>query len=409
MIYPIARGRISHPVTTEISDLFQALLPSASNNDAVDKYEDEVSKYLGSSTPILYPFARTALIAILDVLKLEPGSRILMPSITIKPLLDVVKQFDLIPTVVDVDLTTGCWDLKSLENALEEQPRLALITYLFGVVPNLNKILPLLEDSQVVLIEDFSQAFGSNFKGTPLGSLGDFGICSTSSTKTLDTYGGALVFAKNENHRKELRTWKSRLSKAKKGTLIKKILKNIIRNIATNKFVFSIFTFPLIAIMNARSSTQVGKFTGGRSLVPILNFPAIWFEEPHSFQARIGLREIKLQFRKDSRKIQIAERYSKELETLGPRGSKESISVYWQYISVQSDAIGFRRHLNSRLVDCATTSLVNLSTLTHYNLNSDLPQTKLLYDNGVYLPCYHQLTDTEQSRVIKAVKQYHER
>ena len=267
----------------------------------------------------------------------------------------------------------------------------------------------MLENNDVLIIEDFSQAFGATFQGKFLGTLGDFGICSTSSTKTFDTYGGALVFTNDALQLDYLKRKRSQLTEPKRITLLKKILKNLVRNIATNKLIFNILTFPIIILINSRNLYQVGKYTGDRSLLPLAELPSGWFEAPCAFQAKVGIRELKLQSEKDQKRIAIAERYSMELNLLGPRGKQSDISVYWQYISIESSAIEFRDFLNRRFIDCSTTSLIKLSQLKEYGLAGFYLNTKILYENGVYLPCYHQLTDKEQSRVIEAVRAFHEK
>jgi dTDP-4-amino-4,6-dideoxygalactose transaminase len=275
-------------------------------------------------------------------------------------------------------------------------------------VPNLDEIIPALKKSNVIVIEDFSQAFGARFGDKSLGTLGDFGICSTSSTKTFDTYGGAVVISNSKLHEEKLRSIQLCFKKPKRNTLTRKIIKNLIRNIATNKIVFSFITFPSIRLLNSREKQEVGKFTGDRSLSPISGIPSKWFEAPAAFQAKIGLRELVLQEEKDSRRIEIANRYIDELRTVGPRGSRMGTSVYWQFISVEESPVAFRDFLSSRLVDCATTSLVKLSGLPEYGFILNLTETDAIYDRGVYLPCYHQLTFNEQTRVIKAVKKFYD-
>jgi dTDP-4-amino-4,6-dideoxygalactose transaminase len=408
MYWAIPRGRISHPITTEVKDLIHSTFFPLRRDPLIRDYEEEVGKHLQISPPILFPFARTGFFAILELLRLPAGSKILMPTITIKPLLDVALHFNLIPILVDLDVKTGCWEPKSLENALKQKPKVALLTYLFGVVPNLEEILPTLFKEEITVIEDFSQAFGARFNGRPLGTLGDFGICSTSSTKTFDTYGGALVFFRNDLYRESLINSRNSLMKAKRSTLIKKILKNLVRNIGTNKLVFGLITFPLILAINSRSKQKVGKFTGDRSLSPLSKLPKEWFEGACAFQAKIGIRELSLQIDKDRKRIAIANRYSQELHTLGPRGDVKGHSVYWQYISVEGRPISFRDFLNSKFVDCATTSLVKLSELSNYGLTQHLSGSDAIYSSGVYLPCYHQLSYKEQTRVISAVRAFYE-
>jgi len=404
----IARGRISHSILSELRDLIQSFYYPLENKIKVRDFEMKIGEYLNSEPPIFFPFARTGFFSILEALNLPLGSKILMPTITIKPLLDVALHFKLKPILVDLDVMTGCWDLTSLKRALKQEPKVALLTYLFGVVPNLEEILPALTESNVIVIEDFSQAFGAQFAGKSLGTLGHFGICSTSSTKTFDTYGGALVFSQDSSHSEYLRNSQQSLKNPRRITLIQKIVKNLVRNLATNKLIFSLFTFPVILLINSREKLKVGKFTGNRSLSPISKLPAEWFEAPSAFQAYVGLRELSLQDNKDQRRVAIANRYSEELHSTGPRGNVLGSSVYWQYISIEKSPVTFRDFLNHKFIDCATTSLVKLSDLADYGLVQELQGANAVYESGVYLPCYHQLTFNEQSRVIQAVKLFYD-
>jgi perosamine synthetase len=408
MNWPIPRGRISHPLFLEINDLFHALIYPSENNLVVKEYQKTLGYYLQSHDPILFPFARTGFYAILKSLNLPKGSKILMPTITIKPMLDIVLNLGIEPIFVDVDIDTACWDLNSLKDALEQKPSVGLLTYLFGVVPNLAEILPVLKEKKIVVIEDFSQAFGAKFQDKFLGTHGDFGICSTSSTKTFDTYGGAIVMVNDRNYLELIEYHKNNLQEPQKSTLIKKIIKNIILNFASNKLIFCILTFPSIKITNARKNDLVGKFTGARSLSPVQSLPEKWFEAPCAFQAKIGMRELKKQASKDLKRIEIANRYTRELSLLGPRGSDTNISIYWQYINIDNQPVEFRKYLNKNRIDCATTSLVNLTRLKEYGFVQNLPNTQVIYDKGVYLPCYHQLKYRQQSHVITSVKEFYE-
>lgn len=86
-----------------------------------------------------------------------------------------------------------------------------------------------------------------------------------------------------------------------------------------------------------------------------------------------------------------------------PKGVDGGGNVYWQYIIYANDFKKLQRHLNSRGIDCATTSLVKISGLESYRFQGLTPNADRLYSNGVYLPCYHQLTDAQISRVAKAL------
>ena len=123
MKYSIARGRISHPILVEIKDFIQSLFYPVKNEKLILRFENLIGEQFNTATPVFYPFARTGFFAILESLNLPKGSKILLPTITIKQLLDVVLHFELKPILVDVDLRTGCWDTESLRIALLSQPK----------------------------------------------------------------------------------------------------------------------------------------------------------------------------------------------------------------------------------------------------------------------------------------------
>ena len=230
----IPRGRISHPLFVEILDLVQSIFSPLNKSRTITRYEETIGQTLKNPQIVFYPFARTAFFAILENLNLPRGSKIILPTITIKPMLDIVQRFGLEPLFVDVDLSTGSWDEDLLKQALNHKPKIALLTYLFGVVPNLNEVVSILKDKKVVIIEDFSQAFGAKFEDQNVGTFGDFGICSTSTTKTLDTYGGAILVVNDSRYLNSLTQFRSELSKPKRKTLQIKILKNIYKHYLLN-------------------------------------------------------------------------------------------------------------------------------------------------------------------------------
>jgi len=406
MLWPIARGRISHSINQEFRDLVSALTAPLNRVEVIKEYESVLAAHFDSSEIKLFPFARTALYAVLESLELPDGSPIILPSITIKPMLDVVAHFNLSPIFVDLDLESGVWNPVQLEAAMAENPRVAFLTYLFGVVPNMDEITQILKEHNVTVIEDFSHSFNACYKDQKLGTFGDFGICSTSVTKSFDTYGGAVVIINNLGLLEPIEKFCATLTPTKRLNLLRKIAKNLILNIATNKLIFGILTFQVIKFNNRTQKTQVGKYTGDRNLNPINVLPDSWFQQFSSFQAQIGLREMKKQKAKAERRRNIAERYSAELKLKGPRGVETGYSTYWQYISIENNPIKFRDYLNKYGIDCATTSLTNLTKLKNYGVDLKLENTDTIYFSGVYLPCYPQLSEIQQNRIIATIRSY---
>ena len=88
-----------------------------------------------------------------------------------------------------------------------------------------------------------------------------------------------------------------------------------------------------------------------------------------------------------------------------PIGVDGGENVYWQYIVYADNFPDFQKQLTSRAIDCATTSLVKISGLGSYPFQGVTPNADRLYSNGVYLPCYHQLTKSQISRIGTALSE----
>ena len=67
----------------------------------------------------------------------------------------------------------------------------------------MTELLRLAEIYKVLIVEDAAQAYGSKYKGKPLGSIGDFGTLSFHETKNLISgEGGALLINKSQYNEK---------------------------------------------------------------------------------------------------------------------------------------------------------------------------------------------------------------
>lgn len=408
MKWAIPRGRISHSVVQELRDFLTALYFPNQNSQLIKKYEDRVSEELNSSYVLLFPLARTAIHSILESLRLPAGSKIVMPSITIKPILDVVINLGLKPIFIDLEISTGVWKVDDLAKTVStEKPRVALLTYLFGAIPDLTSILEILKQNNVTVIEDFSHAFGGKFEKRHVGTLGEFGICSTSSTKTFDTYGGAIVLAQNKSYYHSLLEKRNSFPVSRRTYLLRKILRNLFLNLATQRIIFTIFTFPMLRLINIFSKEAVGQFTGGRSTKPLIELPKTWFCRPFAFQALIGLREIELLKQKNERRDAIARSYNELEFSLGPRGASSSKSTYWQYVQIEKDKESLRKCFQKQGIDCSTTTLTNLTKLKTFGYSFIFDGATSIHESGVYLPCYHQLREADLKRIKDSLQEFY--
>lgn len=406
MALPISRGRISHTLLSEVGWFARGLVAPLSQEATIRRAEREFAEYVGRAECVVFPFARTAIWATLQELNLPRGSRVVMPPITIKPILDVVVHLGFEPVFVDIDPSTACFDERELTDAMRAKPAVAILTYLFGLVPNVEAIVRTLREANVFVIEDFSQCLNGEFGGRKIGTFGDVAVYSASSVKTFDTFGGGYALCDDQKLTAGLRRRQTELRPPRRSELLKTMGRNLARNLASSRLVFPALTYPLLRLATKFSKKAVGRFTGGRSTEPLAELPAAWFRKYTSVQAGVALAELPRVVARDVQRRTSIER----IVTVSgvndrPSGHPGQRHVYWQFIVYVADFPAARELLASHGVDCATTSLVLLTDLPRYPGQRETRHARRLYDRGVYLPCYHQLRDREIERISAAIKE----
>ena len=402
---PIVRGRFSHSIGDDLIALTHPLRFNK-RKTSIDVYEEQMADYLGKSFCISFGYARTAFWATLQSLPIPKGSKIILPSITIKAMLDVVLHLGHTPLFVDTDINTGSVDIQSLKALLVEKPKVILLTYLFGVVPDVEEITDILHKENIFVIEDFSQCLNGESNNQKIGTFGDVSILSTSAVKTLDTYGGGLFFTDNEELRKSVLKIRNQLSDLNVFQYYQRVLISLMKNIFSNRIVFPI-VFPALLFAAFIKSERFLRFVGSRSKKPINVLPKGWFIKYSEWQAICGLKYLNRTRQIDSMRFNVAQRYAGTFSFIGSKISLNRKCTYWQCVVIAKDPTRLRIKLAKRGIDSAQTSLVLLSELSDYNLYSTNQNlgARTIFQNGVYIPLYHQLKEREIKRVIKLMSQ----
>lgn len=403
---PIPRGRISHSVFDDLFNLGRALTGVIDDQRIVARLEENFAAFIGREHCVAFPFARTAILEILRSLALPQGSVVILPPLTIKPILDVVYSLGLIPRFVDIDLKTVCFDETELRDALQENPRVAILTYLFGIIPDVDRIVDILRSDGIFIIEDFSQGLGAEFSDRPIGTFGDVSVYSASSVKTFDTYGGGLAVFDDPDLYSCLRQAQKRLGDPSRLVLQKKILLSLGRNVATSPVIFESLTFPILWVAQKINSSLLNRFTGARDTSPISVLPPEWSARYTSVQAGFGLRKLKTLRMKNQMRIDAIQEVLRNVPSLyRPLGGANSMNSFWQFVVYVNDFPTAKKHLIHHRIDCATTSLSLISELTDFGHSRSTPNARFLFANGVYVPCYHQLSMRQIARLIDALSE----
>lgn len=127
------------------------------------------------------------------------GDEVIMPTFTFVASFEAIMMLGAIPILVDIDDTlTLC--PKAVENAITPKTKAVMMVQMCGSMGNMDALQAISKKHNILLVEDACQAIGGNYKGKPLGSIGDLGCFSFDFVKTITSGEGGAVITNNEQY-----------------------------------------------------------------------------------------------------------------------------------------------------------------------------------------------------------------
>lgn len=158
-------------------------------------FEEEYAAFTGCRHAIAVANGTVALELGLYALGLEPGDEVIVPSRTFIASASCVVARGGRPVIADVDRESQNLTRETIEAALTPRTKGIIAVHLAGWPCDMDPILELARERNLFVLEDCAQAHGAEYKGRPVGSLGDVGAFSFCQDKILTTAGegGMLV------------------------------------------------------------------------------------------------------------------------------------------------------------------------------------------------------------------------
>jgi dTDP-4-amino-4,6-dideoxygalactose transaminase len=136
-------------------------------------------------------WARNAIYHCLQLLQIEPGSRVLLPSYICRAAVDPFLAYGLAADFYAVKRDCAA-DLSDIEASLTPNTKIILAAHYFGFPQAMEEIRRISDRYQLALIEDCAHVLAGEINGQPLGTFGDAAVFSW--RKFLPVYdGGELV------------------------------------------------------------------------------------------------------------------------------------------------------------------------------------------------------------------------
>ena len=172
----------------------------------VNKFEESIKNYTKSENALAVNNGTSALHLALRILGITQGDDVLASTFTFIGSVNAIIYQGANPVFIDSDKAS--WNIcpKLLNKYLlecEVKPKALILTHLYGMSADIEKIADICNTHGVYLIEDAAESLGATFNGKHTGTFGEFGVYSFNGNKILTTSGGGMLVSPNEEYIKK--------------------------------------------------------------------------------------------------------------------------------------------------------------------------------------------------------------
>jgi dTDP-4-amino-4,6-dideoxygalactose transaminase len=163
-----------------------------------EAFEAELAAFVGTKEAVLCSSWTTGALMLHHAMGVCPGDKILVPSHTEFPSIEPMIHRGARPVFIDID-ETYCIDVDLLEASMSERTVGILPVHLYGHPANMDGIFLTAKKHGLWVIEDCAQAFGAQYRGQRVGSIGGAGAFSFYPSKNLTVMGDGGCITTNDS------------------------------------------------------------------------------------------------------------------------------------------------------------------------------------------------------------------
>lgn len=206
----------------------------------VTAFEQEFANYCGTKHAIGVANGLDALTLTLrawkELGKLTDGDEVIVPANTYIASILAITENNLVPVLVEPDLSTYNLCPKNTEAAITPKTRAILPVHLYGQIADMPAIMPIAESHNLLVLEDSAQAHGASlggkkvgnwghasgfsfYPGKNLGALGDGGAVTTNDDELASTLRALGNYGSHKKYQNDIQGVNSRLDEIQAAML----------------------------------------------------------------------------------------------------------------------------------------------------------------------------------------------
>ena len=406
---------------TELAYAFlKILFGKLERKEKTQRLEETFRIRFDTKKAVIFPHARTAFHFILKSMDLKEGDEVLMPPLTIADMVNSIHTLGLKPVFVDIELDTLCIDPEQLKKAITPKSKAVLITYIFGIVPDITKIQKIANDHGLRIIEDCSQCFDASYNGQRIGTFGEAAFFSLTNFKVCSSLFGGMIVTNNEEMADRLDNFRnSNLLPPQRSTLSKLLVKDLIYSIFFSRWMFSYFTYFIVVILEKIDPGITYRLYSGNIKVILgqhgnrlfQKFPPPYLADYSDVQADVGLSSLARAKEVTSVRVKNGELLRELLKNIPdvkvPAKLDGAVNVYWRFPIMSNDIEGLKVFLLKHGIDSAPTYLTLCSSEPEFEpYHALMPNAEKLKKGVLVVEVNEDLRDDDIRLTASLVSSY---
>ncbi len=204
MKFPL--GQNAHD-TDDILNMISVLLTgNFTMGEQVSKFENMFAEYVGAKHAMMVNSGSSANLIALAALtnhkranRLVPGDEVIVPALCWSTSIFPIIQCNLTPVFSDVDPETLNIDLEDLERKITDKTKAIVLVHVLGNSTDMEKLMKIVNDHNLILIEDTCESLGSKYADKYLGTFGSFATYSFYYSHHITTMEGGMVICDDDD------------------------------------------------------------------------------------------------------------------------------------------------------------------------------------------------------------------
>jgi len=184
------------------------------DGDKVKEFENKVGEFLvniypGLSVNLVATNSCTSAIHLAFILAgIKEGDEVITPVLTCTATTHPILWVGAKPIFCDIQLDTLNIDPDDIRKKITDKTKAIVVMHNGGLPCDMDDIMAIAEEYHLKVIEDAAQAFGGEYKGQKLGTIGDYGCFSFQAIKTLTCGDGGMLYCKSDEDYKRAKKLK---------------------------------------------------------------------------------------------------------------------------------------------------------------------------------------------------------